>query len=55
MESVVAGKIVRDGDDLLLVLSEEVVAKFDIREGDDVIPVCVAIGKLSLELVRTAE
>jgi 16S rRNA A1518/A1519 N6-dimethyltransferase RsmA/KsgA/DIM1 with predicted DNA glycosylase/AP lyase activity len=55
MESVVAGKIVRDGDDQLLVLSEEVVVKLDIREGDDLIPVGVEDGKLTLELVRKAE
>jgi hypothetical protein len=47
--------LVRDGNELLLVLSEQIVENLKIKEGDDLIPVDVENGKLTLDLVRTAE
>lgn len=50
-----SSRVVRDGDDLLLVLSEELVTAFDIKEGDDLILVDIENGKLTLELARKEE
>lgn len=54
MESVVAGKVVRDSNDLLFVLSEAAVARCDLKEGDELLPVNVENRRLVLELVRKA-
>jgi hypothetical protein len=55
MENLVVGRVVRDGSDLLLVLPDELVKRFKIAEGDDLVPISAESGKLTLELLRQAK
>jgi hypothetical protein len=50
-----SAKVVRDDEGILLVFSNELAKALQIKEGDDLVPIDVESGKLSLELVRTTE
>jgi hypothetical protein len=50
-----SAKVVRDNEGILLVFSNELAKALQIKEGDDLIPIDVESGKLTLELVPAAE
>jgi hypothetical protein len=48
MENQKLGKVVSDGDELLIVLSDDFVREYKIVEGDELYPIIVEAGKLTL-------